>query len=388
MSHRCGANIASEIINTYANCNNGIAAFCDLIIKYGGSPEVHQLIYSKLINQPFTFKYKGGLGGYIKDFEQAYVKHDENEAKLAQLENRYPNITHDNVKLKNFYNNLRHEGSLRGTIRTSIGLNHTYREALQYFASEALLSAHADNELAGTRATRKVNIADLNMQQLQEYMMQKLSRDLVLTSDLYHCIPEEARETFRKNREALQAKLDAQQGDKDKKEPYKPYKKDSSKAPLPRQYTSRANATVAEVLEQQADVADESSDTDDSMAAPSMFYHHLQQYHEAMEDHVTESSYFNHNISYEPSTEVRTTEIRSNISLSMQQKNQFLLLSDNGANASLISTHAFHIDTVVPGRQATIKGCKEDYVSKKHQIGTGRSVICFTVDGHDYESGI
>ena len=153
---------------------------------------------------------------------------------------------------------------------------------------------------------------------------------------------------------------------------------------MPRQYSSRANAALTDDTDQQADAQDDASESgsDDNLIEPQIFYHHLQDFNRQMEDQVEDRHFFNHNISFN-----RTMEIRSNISLSMQQDDMSLLLSDNGANASLISTHAFHIDAVATGRLATIKGCKEDYVSTKHQIGTGRSILCFTINGHDYEAG-
>ena len=55
--------------------------------------------------------------------------------------------------------------------------------------------------------------------------------------------------------------------------------------------------------------------------------------------------------------------------------NQFLLLSDNGANSCLISRKAFHIDYIDPHRKAVIRGCKDKYVSHGNPIGSGRAVV-------------
>ena len=54
------------------------------------------------------------------------------------------------------------------------------------------------------------------------------------------------------------------------------------------------------------------------------------------------------------------------------EDNCFILISDNGANSC---TKAFHIESVVQHRFATIKGCKDSYVSKGNRIGTGLAVV-------------
>jgi hypothetical protein len=358
------------ITSKYADCNNGIAAFADLITKYGGSPTVHLIRYERELDIPFSFSYKGGLSAYLKNFEENFVKHTETENKLALLENRDTLARHDDHKRDKLYKNLYHEQSMRNTIRLARARQLSYQELLTYLHEEAILVDHYENAYARSKSTRKVNQTEVN---LEEYhaLMQRLSKELVLSSDLYRCIPEDARVEFNNKRKALQEQ-------RNKSSTPGQSNPNQQSGQLPRQYSQRANVTDIE-NEQTTTVVDAGEtfdEADDILVDTQSFINHLNTYNDEIADHVHERTCWNM---------VRTTTIRNNISLHMSES---ILLSDNGANASLISTSSFHIDHVVPGRQATIKGCKEDYVSKRHSIGTGRTIICFKIDNVNYEMGL
>ena len=72
--------------------------------------------------------------------------------------------------------------------------------------------------------------------------------------------------------------------------------------------------------------------------------------------------------------EVSIEERHANVQWSFED-NSFIAISDDGANSNLISSLSFHIESVVPNRFATIKGCKNSYISRGNQIGTGLAVV-------------
>ena len=201
--HICGADKATEIINKHSDDTNGIAALVTLIKRYGGSPSVKILLYEQEIDNTFNFKHKGGLAGYLKDFEQAYVKYCKVENNLAASENRYSLAPHDDVKRDKLYRNLYHEPAMRNAICLAQAQHLSYHDALTFFNEEALKVDHFDHAHAQSRSSKKINFSDTQMEELKAYLTQTLPNELILSSDLYKCIPQEARIDFDKNRQAL-----------------------------------------------------------------------------------------------------------------------------------------------------------------------------------------
>ena len=174
--HICGADKATEIINQHSNDTNGIATFVALIDRYGGSPSVKILLYERDIDNTFSFKHKGGLAGYIKDFEQAYVKYCK---VLAASENRYSLAPHDNVKRDKLYHNLYHEPAMRNAIRLSQARKLSYHEALKFFNEEAIKVDHFDHAHAQSRSSKKIHFSDAQIDEIKAYLTQKLPNDLI-----------------------------------------------------------------------------------------------------------------------------------------------------------------------------------------------------------------
>ena len=172
VSSFCGPDNACEIVSTYADDNNGIAAFADLIVKYGGSPSVKLIVYEEEINKPFSFSYKGGLQAYLKNFEQNFIKHTQTENKVALMENRESLAMLDNIKRDKLFKNLYHEPTLRNIIQLAKSNNLDYQETLAYLNDESILVDHYDNSYAKKKSTQKAIFSDVDMEEFHAYMMQ------------------------------------------------------------------------------------------------------------------------------------------------------------------------------------------------------------------------
>ena len=116
---------------------------------------------------------------------------------------------------------------------------------------------------------------------------------------------------------------------------------------------------------------------EDSDSGPSTadFISMLSQYNEQQRNHQSDRDFFMADVTWDVSTlPSMVIETSHNLTMSLGD-NQFLLLSDNGANSCLISRKAFHIDYIDPHRKAVIRGCKDKYVSHGNPIGSGRAVV-------------
>ena len=220
----------------------------------------------------------------------------------------------------------------------------------------------------------------------------------MIPKDLYYCIPEDARVEFNRNRHKLTQKQ-SPTGYANAKPTPKPV--DAKPAAtvnsgrnnnsLPKQYTTRANLADTEQSfvhdhsdNIQEDDEDDLSTNEDSLCDPSQYMAFLNRYHGHVDSHQEDRDFFmstveiqSMNVSNDTGHSDWVIETNHNLSMSLDGQN-YLLLSDNGANSCLISRKAFHIDSIDPHRKAVMKGCKDSYVSKGNPIGVGRAVVVGT----------
>ena len=228
-----------------------------------------------------------------------------------------------------------------------------------------LLVENHYNQLEATQRAqpRRANAAFTSdsMQQFFEAMLvANLPKELVLPEQLYQCIPNEARLEFNKARNQLARESEKRDDDA----------KPAATGALPKQYTARANVAAQEGKPTQTVEEVTNEDETNSNIPPADFISMLSQYHEQQQNHQPEQDFFMANIAWDvPSVPSMIIETSHNLTMSLGD-NQFLLLSDNGANSCLISRKACHIDYIDPHQKAVIRGCKDKYISHGNLIGS------------------
>ena len=153
----CQREVAKSILLKYADESNGVAVWQELIEEFGngGDKESRIAKLETVVNNQYTKSYKGGLRGWIMDYQNAFAQlemlgelsyADEESKKRKIIQNCVPKDSKDAVILK------------------ELCANKTYKQTCKMIRVHAIASE--DRKPRGVHNTLVSQLADIIAQKL------------------------------------------------------------------------------------------------------------------------------------------------------------------------------------------------------------------------------
>ncbi len=366
----CQKGMAKTILLKYADTSNGVAAWQDICKEFdhSGDPKTKASELEIVVSTPFSNNYKGGLVGWVKDYENAF-------AELEVLGKT--SFVDDDSKKDRLLQNYVDPTSKEYLILEKLTADMNFKELCTFLRShgikksKSILKRRANQSTAdhseSTNATLKdlaKSVASLVKQnhhvsdpceliQAREFMAQ-LTR---IEPNVWKQLPRDIQEYISKGRAAEREKA--------KKEEPKKSGSNKTGSELPRQYNRQANLTQVE---------DEEDDI-------------LQEYlNEALgtkgasDDDIQTNAFNTITRTVEVSiSEERVISCMNSLVIEDQQK---LVIMDNGADTSVIGK-GWDIIAVHPTRKAHVIGFDHKAAVKKN-LDIVSAVTAVDINDHVY----
>ena len=403
----CEGKFAKDILRRYKLSTDGIATYTELLIEFKIPASVRTNQATAIINQPYHSNFHGGISAYLSAFKNAYAILDEVAEEEAAVTGITPLLVPDNNRLAQLRNKLIAFREFHPMLTSVRDQKLPFRQAIQFMQTEVLTFQYATNQVNNRRRranfvdmggdpnahstsqadydddidpfgfhTNKIAIEpspkDYNDPESRMLMAINMSmpEGMRLPQEMFNKMSKTAKYEFiqarrdyinKLKREGKSPNVPESKADQEKKKSEAPTSgtdTSNSTRSIPAQYPTRANTSMSEQT---------------VLLDPLEFHNLLSDFHSTKFDMNTART-----STEEPAADSKIVYIESrhmNISWTDSEKQTFLLISDNGANGGLISTHSWKIMYVVPNRRATVHGAKNKYISRGNRIGAGRAVV-------------
>ena len=399
-------NTDRAILTKHKATSDGISAWIDLHEKYDnqGAAAIAADEMEEIITKPCCKTFPGGVNAFLTHLTGAFSKLNE----LADLDETGECCSYSEPQMicrLTFLFSKDTETHSWAHLAKEVKDFHTLDEAVTYFRRKALGEDHhnvAENrQKSKERVMRRADLQPspvdeapsmmsifMNTFEFQAYLQHSWPQELAhlkLSSELFNCIPPEARVQFSKNRRELANKLlekassnpVSTKGEKGESSAQtgRPWSRDT---PPKKSFQPKNSALKTEIKAEQEESSGQEDDSDGDANDIQAAFNFLQTAYRDQHGFLGRLETTEHstgqalNINGHSLVQVR--------SLMSDRQDHGLTCMDGCANAGVISTWTHHIDHTVPNRKANLLGAQSNFKSKGLSIGTGITTLLSPLD--------